>query len=40
MKGELDDAAAVAMMAERYARLCGIWDKVRGAAGRHWESEA
>lgn len=30
--GRLDDAAAVAVMAERYARLCGIWDRARAAA--------
>ncbi|WP_196259642.1 bifunctional 5-dehydro-2-deoxygluconokinase/5-dehydro-2-deoxyphosphogluconate aldolase [Pelagibacterium limicola] len=32
MKGEMDDAAAVAQMAERYARLCEIWDEARKAA--------
>jgi len=30
MAGGLTDAAAVAMMAGKYARLCGIWDEVRG----------
>ncbi|RMF32851.1 MAG: DUF2090 domain-containing protein, partial [Alphaproteobacteria bacterium] len=32
MKGEMDDAAAVAAMAEGYARLCTHWDRAR--AGR------
>ena len=32
MTGGIDDAAAVAEMAERYARLCAIWDKARAAA--------
>lgn len=32
MKGETDDAAAVAEMARRYTRLCEIWDAARGAA--------
>ena len=32
MKGETDDAAAVAEMARRYARLCAIWDKARASA--------
>ncbi len=32
MKGGIDDAAAVAAMAERYARLCAIWDKARARA--------
>ncbi len=33
LTGEMTDAEAVAMMAERYARLCGIWDRARAAAG-------
>ncbi|AOZ68056.1 5-dehydro-2-deoxygluconokinase [Rhodobacter xanthinilyticus] len=32
MKGEMTDAAAVAEMARRYARLCGIWDEARTRA--------
>ena len=32
MTGGIDDDAAVAEMAERYARLCAIWDKARAAA--------
>lgn len=32
MKGEMSDAAAVEQMAERFARLCGIWDKARAGA--------
>ncbi len=32
LKDETDDAAAVAEMARRYARLCGIWDAARKAA--------
>ncbi len=32
MKGEMSDADAVAQMAERYARLCEIWDTAREAA--------
>ena len=33
MAGTLDDAAAVATMAENYRRLCGIWDDARHAKG-------
>jgi len=29
MAGNSDDAAAVARMAERYGRLCGLWDQAR-----------
>ena len=29
MAGNSDDAAAVARMAERYRRLCGLWDQAR-----------
>lgn len=29
MAGEIDDAAAVVQMAERFARLCGFWDGAR-----------
>ncbi len=31
-RGELDDAAAVATMAERFQRLCGLWDQARAKA--------
>lgn len=30
MAGDMSDADAVAMMADRYQRLCGIWDSARG----------
>ncbi len=33
MAGTLDDATAVATMAESYRRLCGIWDDARRAKG-------
>jgi 5-dehydro-2-deoxygluconokinase len=33
LRGELDDAAAVATMAARFQRLCGLWDKARAKAG-------
>ncbi|MGB0659101.1 MAG: bifunctional 5-dehydro-2-deoxygluconokinase/5-dehydro-2-deoxyphosphogluconate aldolase [Mangrovicoccus sp.] len=29
MKGEMDDAAAVAQMADRFTRLCDLWDNSR-----------
>ena len=32
MKGEMDDAAAVSQMAERYRSLCDVWDRARAAA--------
>jgi 5-dehydro-2-deoxygluconokinase len=32
-RGELDDAAAVATMAARYQRLCGLWDQARAGEG-------
>jgi 5-dehydro-2-deoxygluconokinase len=32
MTGETDDAAAVAGMADRFTRLCGIWEKARATA--------
>ena len=32
MTGEMSDADAVAQMAERYARLCKIWDTARADA--------
>ena len=32
MTGRLDDEAAVREMAQRYTRLCGIWDKARATA--------
>ena len=31
-RGELDDTAVVATMAERFQRLCGVWDQVRAEA--------
>ena len=31
MKGDIDDARAVADMSEKYASLCRIWDKARAA---------
>jgi 5-dehydro-2-deoxygluconokinase len=39
MGGAITDAEAVADMAERYARLCAIWDRARAAA-REMMSEA
>ncbi|WP_138472953.1 5-dehydro-2-deoxygluconokinase [Poseidonocella sp. HB161398] len=32
LKGEMDDTAAIEMMAARYERLCGIWDGARASA--------
>lgn len=32
MKGAMDDLKAVTLMAQRYARLCEIWDKARQSA--------
>lgn len=32
LAGRMDDDAAVAAMAERFRRLCGIWDKARATA--------
>ncbi|WP_449043513.1 bifunctional 5-dehydro-2-deoxygluconokinase/5-dehydro-2-deoxyphosphogluconate aldolase [Paracoccus versutus] len=32
LKGEVSDAEAVARMADRFSRLCGIWDEARRAA--------
>ncbi|MCO6385369.1 5-dehydro-2-deoxygluconokinase [Oceanicola sp. 502str15] len=32
LKGEMTDAEAVAQMAERYTRLCRIWDEARAGA--------
>jgi 5-dehydro-2-deoxygluconokinase len=32
MKGESRDAEAIAEMARRFGRLCGIWDKARAVA--------
>jgi 5-dehydro-2-deoxygluconokinase len=32
LRGEIDDARAVAMMAERYRRLAGLWDQARQKA--------
>ena len=32
LKGELTDEEAVSRMSDRYARLCGIWDKARARA--------
>lgn len=34
-KGEMDDDAAIAQMAERYQRLCEIWDAARTKAGEN-----
>ncbi|PTE23647.1 5-dehydro-2-deoxygluconokinase [Cereibacter changlensis JA139] len=33
LAGEMDDAAAVEMMAQRYRRLCALWDAARGTRG-------
>ncbi len=33
LRGELDDAAAVATMAERFQRLCALWDEARAGKG-------
>ncbi len=38
LKGEMDDAAAVAQMVGRFARLCAIWDTARAKA--HSEARA
>jgi len=32
MRGENRDADAIAEMAQRFTRLCGIWDKARANA--------
>ncbi len=32
-KGEMDDKAAIEQMAERYQRLCNIWDNARAKSG-------
>ncbi|HFA59222.1 MAG TPA: DUF2090 domain-containing protein, partial [Rhodospirillales bacterium] len=32
-RGELDDAGAVADMAERYRRLIALWERVQGTGG-------
>lgn len=32
LKGDMEDAEAIGQMAERYARLCEIWDKARAEA--------
>ena len=32
MKGAMSNAEAVTEMAQRYTRLCSVWDKARGAA--------
>jgi 5-dehydro-2-deoxygluconokinase len=32
MRGESRDADAIAEMAQRFTRLCGIWDKARATA--------
>lgn len=34
LAGSLTDAAAIAMMTDRYARLCAIWDKARALKGQ------
>ncbi|TKA96832.1 5-dehydro-2-deoxygluconokinase [Cereibacter changlensis] len=33
LAGEMDDAAAIEMMAQRYRRLCALWDAARGTRG-------
>ena len=33
MAGRMDDAAAVAVMADNYTRMCTYWDKARAARG-------
>ncbi len=33
MAGKLDDQAAIAMMADNFARLCAVWDAARAAKG-------
>ncbi|PRY82343.1 bifunctional 5-dehydro-2-deoxygluconokinase/5-dehydro-2-deoxyphosphogluconate aldolase, partial [Donghicola tyrosinivorans] len=35
MKGEMSDEAAIAQMAERFTRLCAVWDGAREAARRN-----
>lgn len=35
LQGKLTDAAAIAMMADRYARLCAIWDDARPVGARN-----
>jgi len=35
MKGEMEDAAAVAQMAERFSRLCDLWNDARDSARRN-----
>ncbi|PRY82910.1 bifunctional 5-dehydro-2-deoxygluconokinase/5-dehydro-2-deoxyphosphogluconate aldolase [Donghicola tyrosinivorans] len=35
MKGEMSDEAAIAQMAERFTRLCAVWDGARDAARRN-----
>ena len=32
MKGDMTDEAAVALMAARYSKLCGLWDAARANA--------
>ena len=34
MAGEVDEAEAVATMAENYRRLCGIWDQARATGAK------
>ena len=38
LKGEMSDADAVTQMAERYTRLCQVWDTARAEAG--WPKNA
>ncbi|GGB17955.1 bifunctional 5-dehydro-2-deoxygluconokinase/5-dehydro-2-deoxyphosphogluconate aldolase [Allosediminivita pacifica] len=38
-RGEIDDAQAVAEMTERYARLCGVWDRARAAVAQQMIGE-
>lgn len=35
MKGEMSDEAAITQMAERFTRLCQVWDGAREAARRN-----
>jgi 5-dehydro-2-deoxygluconokinase len=33
LKGDMSDEDAVDQMAERFTRLCNVWDTARGEAG-------
>lgn len=39
LKGEVSDADAIAQMAQRYQRLCDIWDKARGSSAQKISGE-